>query len=273
MNLKQNALARIALLTLAAGSLGSTALMAGTLDKTPSPVTEAPEEPFVTGNLTALVQTHFISYGGDGWGIGNSWKDALFHPSMELDFHLGGGFQAYINTWWDVNSLGVTNIGSEIQEIDVNAGFLYKSGDWNWKLGYGAWNYASQTQSVVDFKVSHADTLNPFFAIHGRVDDGFAAAKIPFARGAVGQIGIAPGCPLGPITLSMPVTLSVETKGYHGGDGGFAYASAGLTATIPLTKHVSAIIGATYYHTDAAVIPYNPTENFVMGTAGLTVVF
>ena len=268
MKLKQNAFARVALLALAAGSLSTTALLAGTSDKAAAPVTPAPEEPFVTGNLTVLYETHFISYGQDVWGIGNSWKDALIHPSLELDFNLGGGWQAYVNTWWDVNSLGVTTIGSQIQEVDVNAGVYYTSGKWKWQLGYGAWNYGSQTESVIDFKVAYANVLNPFFAIHGRIDSGIA-----FDNGAVGQVGIAPALTLGPVALSFPVTLSFDTHDFHGGDAGFAYASAGITGTIPITKHISAIIGATYYHTNQSVIPGNPTENFVMGSGGFSVAF
>ena len=95
MKLKHNALSRIALLALTAGSLSTTALIAGTASKTPAAVTPAPEEPFVTGNLTVMYETHFISYGQDVWGGGNGWGDALIHPSVELDFNLGGGWQAY----------------------------------------------------------------------------------------------------------------------------------------------------------------------------------
>lgn len=274
MKLKQNALARIALLTLAVGSLSSTALFAGTPDKTPAPVTPAPEEPFVTGNLTVMYETHFISYGQDVWGIGNSWKEALIHPSLELDFNLGGGLQAYVNTWWDVNSLGVSTIGSQIQEVDINAGFYYTAGKWKWQLGYGAWNYASQTESVIDFKVSYTNVLNPFFAVHGRIADRFEEVGIfKFHTGAVGQIGIAPALTLGPLALSFPVTVSYDSNEFHGGDAGFAYVSAGVSGSIPLTKHISAVIGATYYHTNKEVIPGNPDQDFVLGSAGFSVAF
>ena len=87
------------------------------------------------------------------------------------------------------------------------------------------------------------------------------------------QAGIAPGFNLGPVALSFPVTLSFDSHDFHGGDAGFAYVSGGISASIPLTKHISATLGATYYHTNAKVIPGNPTENFVMGSGGLTVSF
>ncbi len=267
MKLKQNALARLALLAIAAGSLSSTALFAGTAAKAPTPVTPAPEEPFVTGNVTVLYETHFISYGQDVWGVGNDWGTAFVHPSIELDFNLGGGLQFYLNTWADINDQGVTSIGHNVQEVDLNAGFYYTMGKYKFQLGYGAWCYGSQVESVIDAKVSYTSTLNPFLAFHGRVAD-----EIPFDTGVVGQIGIAPGTTLGAIALSFPITVSFDTDNFHGGDAGFAYVSAGVSASIPLTKHVSAIIAATYYHTNDSVIP-NPNSDFVLGSAGLTVAF
>lgn len=268
MKLKNNALVRTALLAVAAGSLSSTALFAGTAAKAPAPVTPAPEEPFVTGNVTVLAETHFISYGQDVWGEGSSWKDCLVHPSIELDFNLGSGWQFYLNTWADINDLGVTTIGHNVQEIDLNAGFYYTMGKWKFQLGYGAWNYGSQTEHIVDAKVSYTNVLNPFVMIHGRVAD-----EIPFDTGVVGQIGIAPGTTLGPVALSFPVTVSFDTDNFHGGDAGFAYVSAGVAATLPLTKHVSAVLSATYYHTNDSVIPVNTDSNFVLGSAGITVAF
>lgn len=267
MKLKQNAFARLALLAVAAGSLSSTALFAGTAEKAPAPVTPAPEEPFVTGNVTVLYETHFISYGQDVWGVGNNWDEAFVHPSIELDFNLGKGLQFYINTWADINDQGVTSIGHNVQEIDLNAGFYYTMGKFKFQLGYGAWNYGSQTEHVIDAKVSYTNVLNPFLAVHARVAD-----EIPFDTGVVGQIGIAPGTTLGPVALSFPVTVSFDTDNFHGGDAGFAYVSAGVSASIPLTKHVSAVLAGTFYHTNDSVIP-NPDSDFVVGTAGITVAF
>ena len=268
MKLKQNAFARMALLALAVGSLSTTAVFAGTAAKAPAPVTPAPEEPFVTGNLTVMYETHFISYGQDVWGGGNGWGDALIHPSIELDFNLGGGWQAYVNTWWDVNSLGVTNIGTIIQEVDINAGVYYTAGKWKFQLGYGAWCYGSQVESIIDAKVSYANALNPFIMLHGRVADG-----ISFDTGLVSQVGIAPGTTLGPVALSFPVTVSFDTSNFHGGDGGFAYVSAGLSASVPLTKHISLLVSGTYYHTNKDVIPGNPDSDFVLGSAGISIAF
>ena len=244
---------------------------AGTADKTPAKV-EPKEEPFVTGNLTVNYETHFISYGQDVWGGGASWKDALVHPSLELDFNLGHGLQFYANTWWDVNDLGVTTIGKYIQEVDVNVGFYYTVDKWKFTLGYGAWNYASQTESVIEGKVNYTDPwgLNPFVALHGRVGIG---SNIGLDNGLVSQVGVAPAKTWGPVTVAFPVTVSFDTSNFHGGGAGFAYVSAGPVITYAISKHVALNLAATYYHTNDKVISLNPDSDFVLGTAGFTVSF
>ncbi len=268
MKMKHTLLTQLAL-TAAAAVLGTSAVMAGTTTaKNPAPAV-VKEEPFMTGNLTVLYETHFISYGQDVWGGGSSWDDALVHPSLELDFNLGGGWQAYINTWWDVNNLGETTIGSNIQEVDVNAGFYYTLDKWKFQLGYGAWMYGSQTEHIIDGKVSYNDGLiNPFLMLHGRVAD-----EISFDTGLVTQVGIAPTTTIGPVALAFPITASFDTENFHGGDAGFAYVSAGISVSIPITKHISATVAGTYYHTSDDVIPGNPDSDFVLGSAGIVVTF
>ena len=259
----------------AASGLLSLPALAGTTTETaapaknPPPVVPEKETPFVTGVLSATVDTHFISYGQDVWALGNNWSDALFHPYGELNFDLGGGFQAYINTWWDVNDLAPSPIGGNIQEIDVNAGIYYTKDKWKFALGYGAWIYAEQVEHIIDGKVMYNDGLiNPFLMLHGRVDSGLA-----FDNGLVTQVGIAPGTKLGPVSLSFPITVSFDTDDFHGGDAGFAYVSAGIAATIPIVDHVALALGATYYHTNDDVIPVNPDDDFITGSAGIVVSF
>jgi hypothetical protein len=238
---------------------------------TPPPMTPPPEEPFVTGNLTLAYNTHFISYGQDIWQAGNDWDDALFNPSMELDFNLGKGWQAYLNLWFDVNDNSTSNISKYVQEMDVNVGVYYTMDKWKFQLGYGAWNYASQTESIIDGKISYNDGFwNPFLMLHGRVDSDLGPN---FDNGLVAQVGIVPGTKLGPVSLTFPVTVSFDTDQYHGGDSGFAYASVGIGASVPLCKHTSLNLGVTFYHTEENVFPTNPDEDFFTGTAGITIAF
>ena len=150
------------------------ALASAAVAGTPAPTGKAPAmtppapEPFMTGNLTLAYDTHFISYGQDVWAAGNDWGDSLFHPSLELDFNLGGGLQFYVNTWWDINDLADSGIGGNIQEVDVNVGFYYTKDKWKFQLGYGAWMYADQVEHIVDGKISYSDGFwNPFVMLHG----------------------------------------------------------------------------------------------------------
>jgi len=233
-----------------------------------APMTPPAEPPFVTGFLSLTLDTHFVSYGSDVWGGGDTWDDGLFHPTLEVDFNLGGGWQAYINLWADVNDLASvpSDIGGNVQELDVNVGFYYTMDKWKFQLGYGAWMYASETEHIIDGKVSYNDgTWNPFLMLHGRVND------FPYDAGVVAQVGIAPSKTFGKVTVSAPVTLSFDTDGFHGGDAGFAYASVGLGASIPLVEHVTLNLGATYFHTEDDVIPGNVDDDFVVGSAGVTI--
>lgn len=256
------------LLPIIAAASSVTAGTTAPAGKTPA-IPPPAESPFVTGNLTLSYNTHFISYGQDIWQAGNNWDDSLFNPSLELDFNLGGGWQFYVNTWWDINDNAVSNIGKYVQEVDVNAGIYYTMDKWKFQLGYGAWMYAEQTEQIIDGKVSYSDGFwNPFLLLHGRV-----GGAEPFDTGLVTQVGIAPSKTFGKVTLSVPVTVSFDTEGFHGGDGGFAYVSAGVGAAIPVCAHTTLNLGATFYHTDGNVFPTNPDEDFITGSAAITIAF
>ena len=258
------ALAIAALMTPAPATAGEVSAK-GTTVVTP-PVEE---KPFITGNLSLFYDTHFISYGQDVWGVGNDWGEWFFHPSMELDFQITDSLQFYVNVWADVNDQIEGDIGDYVQEIDVNVGFYYTLDKFKFQLGYGSWNYASQTEHIIDGKVTYMDGLiNPFVAVHGRV-----GIDLPgYDEGVVAQVRVAPSTTLGPVSLSFPVTVSFDTDGFHAGGEGFAYVSAGVGASIPIHKQISLSLGATYYHTQDDVIP-NADEDFVVGSAGIVFTF
>lgn len=262
----------LALIAAAAGILSSTSAFAGTKSgKAPAPaVTPAPETPFVTGTLGLTVNTHFNSYGQDIWAAGNSFSDPLFNPMLELNFDLGGGWTGIIGTWWDVNDNAPTTIGSSIQEIDVWGGFAYTMDKWKFTLLYQSWNYASQIEHIVDLKIAYNDgVLNPFLMLHGRT-----GIEIPgFDEGLVAQLGIGPSKTVGYFTFSFPVSVSFDTDGFHSGDAGFAWAQAGVNITYAISKHLSMGVGVAYNYTNSDVIPTNPDESFVSGSAGLTLTF
>jgi len=261
-----------ALAVLAAG-LSLSAAHAGTVaDKTAAVVTPPAETPWVTGNITINYETHFISNGQDVWGIGSSWDSWFIHPSVELDFAINKELTFYVNSWWDINDQAAGNIGKYVQEEDLNVGFYYTWDKLKFQLGYGAWNYAGQTESVIDFRTTFNDGFwSPFFALHARVDCG---SNLGEDNGVLLQAGIAPAKTWGPVTVALPITVDFDTTdNYAYGNSGFGFVSAGLSVTYAINKHWAINLGATYYHTNDSVFPLNPKNDFVTGLAGVTVSF
>ncbi len=233
---------------------------------------EAKVDP-VSGSLNLDVNTHFISYGLDVWAAGAAWDDALFNPSFELNIALGGGFTFIIGTWWDVNDNAVSSIGGRgIQEVDVYGGLGYTVGLVSFTALYQEWMYGGGSERIVDFIVAVDTFLNPSLTIHGRVDGD----DLGLEEGIVGVVGIEEGFDAGPVSISFPAAVAFATDNYHGGDGGFAYASLGVNASVPLTflpGDWSLHAGVTGYYTNDEVIPSNPDETFITGNAGLTLAF
>ena len=167
-----------------------------------------------------------------------------------------------------MNDNAPTSIGSSIQEIDVWAGFAYATGSWKTTFLYHDWMYASQHERAFELKLAYTHPINPYILLHYRFDD-----EISFDTGLVALAGISPGTSLGPVALSFPVQVAFDTDGYHGGDAGFSFASAGISASIPIVEHVALNLGVTYYYTNDSVIPVNPEDNIFTGSAGITITF
>ena len=251
--------------------LSSASAFAGTKEVVAPPVEAPAKEDPVSGFLTLAVDTHFMSYGSDVWAAGNEWNDALFHPAFGLDIALGGGLSFHVDTWWDVNDNADSNIGDAIQEIDVNAGFNYTTGPVTLSLIYGEWMYASDSERVLDFKVALDVPFSPYILVHGRVDAGPTPDE-----GIVGVLGGSYGFEAGPVSFSIPLSVAFATDDYFGGDGGFAYVSTGVSASVPvpfLPGTWSYSAGVNYYYTESDVYPNNPDESVFTGTTGLTLTF
>jgi hypothetical protein len=259
-------------LAIVASTLVAFPALAGTSSsgKAPAPpVVAAPETPFISGSLNLTMETHFMSFGQDVWAAGNSWEDPLFHPSLELNFNLGGGFTGILGTWWDVNDNATSSIGNSIQEIDIWTGFSYSVDKWKTTVLYHDWMYASDHEQALELKVAYSDGfLNPYVLFHGRFDAGVTPDE-----GLVTVIGVGPTAALGPVSLSFPVQIAADTDNYHGGDAGISFVSAGVSASLPLSKQASISLGITYYHTFDDVIVTNPDDNIIVGSLGLGFTF
>lgn len=240
-------------------------------ESTPPEKPDAPASP-VSGTFSLDVNTHFISYGADVWATGTSWRDPLFNPSLELNIAATDQLKFIIGTWWDVNDNAETSIGDKkIQEIDVWVGASYAFEKVTFKLLYQEWMYASQSERIIDLVVSGNVFLNPSLTIHSRIDSGLTVDE-----GVVGVLGIAHNMSAGPIGLSFPLNVAFATDEYHGGDAGYAFASIGANASVPLPflpGNWSLNAGLTGYHTNEDVIPNNPDEAFLTGKLGLTLAF
>ena len=243
---------------------------------TPAPVEVPAAGSAVSGTMSLDVNTHFISYGADIWGAGSNWTDALFNPLLELSFALNDQLTLSVGTWWDVNDNIPSSIGGNIQEVDVWTGLSYETGILTTSLTYQAWMYGSSTEQIVDLIFALDMPLSPSLTIHGRVDPGASGGD----NGVVPVLGIEiPIVESDSFTLSAPVNVAAATDGFHGGDGGFAYTSAGLAASVPL-KFMSGDLGewalnagVTYYYTNSDVIPNNPDDSFLTGSLGVSVSF
>lgn len=262
------------LLALAAPALLCTSLHAGEVVSSKEPVVEEAPGSAVTGTLSLMANTHFISYGADVWGAGSSWEDVLFNPSLTLSWSLPLDTTFTLGTWWDVNDNAPSNIGKNIQEIDVWAGLTKSFGPVDASLIYQQWYYGSDTEHIIDLVFAFDLPFDPSITIHGRPDAGASGGD----EGVVALLGAKHTFDLGPLAMSIPFGVAFATDGYHAGDAGFAYTSVGLTASypLPIDKKYGAWSldgGVTFYYTNDDVIPNNPDEAFLTGNLGVTCAF
>jgi len=266
-----------------AAVLAAGPLMAASTCMADAPEVTQEEAPFVTGTLALNVDTHFVSYGADVWQAGTSWDDPLFHPMLELNLDLGKGFTGIVGTWWDVNSNASSSIADAVQEVDVWVGLGYGVGDWSFTALYQEWMYGSDSERIFDLKVGYAHFLNPSVTLHFRTDGGAAGGTpiggtpLDYDTGLATVFGIAPGTSWKDVSFTFPVNVAFDSDGFHGGDSGFSFASVGASASVPLSfipkGDWTFNVGLTYYLTNDDVIPANPDDSFLTGSAGVTLTF
>lgn len=239
-------------------------------------VVAPPPEKIVSGWISADFNTHFISYGADVWGGGQSWRKPTFNPSGELSIKLPlDGLSLLGGMWMDINHNGPSSFGEPLQEIDIWTGFAYTNGPISAKLLYQAWFYGGTTEQILDLTLSYDCLLKPTLVIHGRMDPG-AAEGGGGSAGVFFVPGISHPFELGPVTVTPSLNVGFCTDDYHGGDGGYGYLALGLNASVPLPflpGDWSFHAGVTYYNTNEDVIPANVDNNFVTGNAGITLAF
>ncbi len=230
-----------------------------------------------SGTLNFDLNSHFISYGADVWKDGQSLDSPTFNPSLELALKLPCDLTATLGTWMDVNNHTTSNLGGDIQEIDLWAGLSYTYDKFTFSGTYQAWNYASATEEVVDFKIAYDTFLSPSLTIHNRIEEGGSGGN----NGTILVFGVSKGFEAGPVSISVPLGLAYFLEDdFHGSsiDSGIGYGTIGLNATLPLAA-ISEDYGKwnlhgglTYYITSGDVVG-NPDDQFVTANLGVGVAF
>jgi hypothetical protein len=255
--------------------LGTSAAMAGEPEK-PAAAPE-PESKF-SGVLNLDYNTHFVSYGFDVWGDGNDLDAGTFNPSLELTWKLPNNFSAILGTWWDVNGNANSGIGGNIQEIDVWGGIGYSVGDLSITTLYQAWNYASDTEEILDVKFAYSCLLSPSLTIHNRLQEGASGGQ----DGTILVLGLSHSVEAGPVAISFPFNLAYFLEDdFHPAstDSGFGYGSLGVTATLPLTclgteyGEWNLHGGVIYYITSDDVVANAVDDDFFTANIGIGCAF
>lgn len=245
---------------------------------------EKEKESLLSGNLSLDVNSHFISYGADVWGDGDSMSEPTFNPSLSLTWELPAGFSATIGTWWDVNSKAGGDsalLGGRVQEVDVWYNIAYTIGDFTTGITYNQWFYGSDTEDSIDLSFAYDTFLSPSLVLHHRFDPGASGG----ANGTVAVFGLSHSIEAGPVTISFPFNIAYFFgddfhKGATGSaDNGLGYGSIAVTASVPLSfideayGEWSAHAGLTYYVTDQDVIPGNAEGDFLTANVGISIGF
>jgi hypothetical protein len=236
--------------------------------------------------------SHFISYGADVWGGGTDFfgdRSTTF-VSGNITLAATENLAFNIGAWSDINDNIESEIGGNIQEIDVWGGVSYKF--FNMVTAgatYQRWNYARDVEQIVDLTLALDDSsllgkfaLNPGLIWHIRTSGNGAQET-----GSAVVLSIGPSLALPGVamiekpTLTFPAGIAFfATDDFQGGtEGGYAYSYLGASLGIPLNFIPSDygtwavnfdVIG---YFTDEDAIPNNPDQNFATGSVGLALSF
>lgn len=226
----------------------------------------------ITGSVAMDVNTHFMSYGLNVWQK-EEFEDTLYNPSLQIDIALPAGFSIYGGTWWDVNDNAGTNVGNDIQEVDVWVGAAFSQDIFSASVTYQEWYYASDVERILDVGIGLDVLLSPSITIHNRVGNNGAQR-----HGTVGVFGLSHTFDFDVVNFTPHAEVAAVTKGYYvRGEGGFGYAKAGLGAGIPIPLPVQygewSVNGdVSYYYTDDDNID-NTTDNVVTATGGISLAF
>ena len=243
----------------------------------------------VFGDIGFNTNSHFVSYGLDVWGAGDSFYGNRMTNSIygDLGVKLTPDLTWNLNVWTDLNSNAAPSLGGSLQELDINTGFSYAFGSgFTGSVTYGAWSYAASVEEILDVALAYDDTglmfegfgFQPKVTSHNRIGAN-GAQQI----GSAIVVGIGPSFALGDsgLSLSIPAGLAFfTTDDFQGGtSGGLGYGYLGGSLGMPLSfipeeyGAWSANFDLVGYFTKRSAIPTNPVSDFVTGSFNIKMAF
>jgi hypothetical protein len=270
-------------------SIGAAAMMLA-VGAVGSPVRAGDKSPYSL-SLGTDFTSHFVSYGADVWGGGNDASPFSDRRTMfvygTLTCQFTDQLSGFVNVWSDVNDNAESSIGGQVQEVDLNVGGTYsflEGNKFSITLAHGCWMYAGDVEHVVDVTAAYNDTdmlakgfaLNPSVNFHWRYEGNGGQEE-----GSALVLGLKPSytvdfTPQLSVNFSVPMQAAFFlTDEFQGGDSGFAYASIGVGAAVPL-KFIPEKFGAwtvsgnlTYYCTESDALPGNKDAGFWVSTLSI----
>lgn len=224
------------------------------------------------------LNSHFMSYGVNVWGddtedIGD---EVLFNPSFQVDYALNETSGLYAGIWADVNGLATgdidwaSDLGSDIQEIDVWVGYWVTSGKWTVDFTLQQWYYGGETEGIFDITVSYDMMFSPYFKAHNRFE-GVGDQE----NGTMYEVGgtLYEGAVGDNFSYSFPIGVGFSFAEYHVEDeDGYAYSYIGASGSYVMYSSDSLEIdlhgGLTYYNTDKDTTG-NDEDGYLTGTIGV----
>ena len=287
----KHSIAKLGILTTAILAIPAISF-AGTASKDYKPIVEKCKESCITGDLGINIVSQYVSR-----GVIFENQSAILEPYADLYFRLyqGEGFinkvSLNLGIWNSFHSrhtdAGIASGGNPTTpawyEFDFTAGIAVTFAK-NFTFTPSYYFFLSPNDGFSTFQglnlaLAYDDTdLLGKFALHPHVTVMFELenkAGTGKDEGVYYEVGIAPAAPVGPVTLTFPITAGFGSGDFYGSlnpntgaidDEGFGYFSAGVTASYAL-KFVpecygvwTASVGYTYYYLGDGTADFNTAQ-------------
>jgi hypothetical protein len=282
------------LCTLAAGIVAlPIASHAGMEAKAPTPLVEKAKESCISGDLGVGIVSEYISHGfvyENQGGIIQPYADLYiklyegegFLNKVTLNLCIWDSFHSRKTDAGLVDSGGAPRRHSSTdawfeQDFTPGVSFTFLK-NFTFTPSYFAYlspSDAFETFQGLNLKLAYDDTdLLGKFALHPYVQVLFELENkvgLGPGEGVYYEIGIAPSCPAGRVTLSFPLTVGLGSNGFYGSvddqgnlhNQGFGYFSAGMNSSYGL-KFIPERYGKwtltacyNYYYLGAGTVDFN----------------